>query len=43
MQKDNNSSLAMDIIQDYKKANQILTIVLIISIVANIVIALLLK
>lgn len=42
MQKDKNS-LAMNIIQDYKKANQMLTIVLLVSIIANIVIVLMLK
>lgn len=43
MQKNNNTSLVMDIIQDYKKANQMLKIVLLVSIIANIVIVLMLK
>ncbi len=43
MQTDNKKSFAMEILHDYKKDNQILKALLLVSVLANIVIVLLLK
>ena len=43
MQKDNSKGLASEILHDYKRDNQILKTLLLVSIIANIVIVLLLK
>ena len=43
MQTDNKKSFAMEILHDYKKDNQILKALLLVSVLVNIVIVLLLK